>query len=51
MTLAEQTSRYTVPIALLASRRDATTTCDTLITMGDRLPSALLKALTCGPGQ
>ncbi|MGH3498144.1 MAG: IS30 family transposase [Nocardioidaceae bacterium] len=49
-TLVERTSRYTVPIALPAGRRDATTTCDALITTVTAMPSALVQTLTWDQG-
>ncbi len=49
-TLVERTSRYTVPVALPAGRRDATT-CDALITTVTGMPTALVKTLTFRPGQ
>ena len=48
-TLVERTSRYTVPVALPAGRRDATTTCDALIGSMTGLPEGLLKTLTWCP--
>ncbi|MGH7536849.1 MAG: IS30 family transposase, partial [Gemmatimonadales bacterium] len=42
-TLVERTSRYTVPVALPAGRRDATTTCDALIGPVTGLPEGLVK--------
>ena len=45
-TLVERTSRYTVPVALPAGRRDATTTCDALIDAVAGMPSQLRKTLT-----
>lgn len=50
-TLVERTSRYTVPVALPAGRRDATTTCDALIATVTGMPTALVKTLTFRPGQ
>lgn len=38
-TLVERTSRYTVPIALPAARRDAQTTCHALITTVTGMPT------------
>ena len=49
-TLVERTSRYTVPVALPAGRRDATTTCDALISTLTRMPTALIKTLTWDQG-
>jgi transposase, IS30 family len=49
-TLVERTSRYVIPIALPAGRRDATTTCDALITTVSGMPSALVKTLTWDQG-
>lgn len=49
-TLVERTSRYTVPVALPAGRRDATTTCDALITTVTGMPTALIKTLTWDQG-
>jgi IS30 family transposase len=49
-TLVERTSRYTVPLALPAGRRDAKTTCDALITTVTGLPTALVKTLTWDQG-
>jgi IS30 family transposase len=49
-TLVERTSRYAIPIALPAGRRDATTTCDALITTVSAMPSALVKTLTWDQG-
>ena len=44
-TLVERTSRYTVPVALPAGRRDATT-CDALIDAVADMPAGLRKTLT-----
>ena len=49
-TLVERTSRYTVPVALPAGKRDATTTCDALISAVSAMPSALVKTLTWDQG-
>ncbi|HEY3035708.1 MAG TPA: IS30 family transposase [Streptosporangiaceae bacterium] len=49
-TLVERTSRYTVPVALPAGRRDATTTCDALITAVTGMPTELVKTLTWDQG-
>jgi IS30 family transposase len=49
-TLVERTSRYAVPVALPAGRRDATTTCDALITTVTGMPSQLVKTLTWDQG-
>jgi hypothetical protein len=51
-TLVERTSRYTVPVALPAGRRDAATTCDALIDAVAGMPSQLRKTLMglVGPG-
>ena len=40
-TLVERTSRYTVPVALPAGRRDPTTTCDALIDAVTGMPTQL----------
>ncbi len=49
-TLVERTSRYTVPVALPAGRRDATTTCNALIERVTGLPEGLVKTLTWDQG-
>ena len=49
-TLVERTSRYTVPVALPAGRRDATTTCDALIGAVTGMPAQLTKTLTWDQG-
>ncbi|MGH3831566.1 MAG: IS30 family transposase [Pseudonocardiaceae bacterium] len=49
-TLVERTSRYTLPVALPAGRRDATTTCDALITTVTGMPTELIKTLTWDQG-
>ena len=49
-TLVERTSRYTLPVALPAGKRDATTTCDALISAVSAMPSALVKTLTWDQG-
>ena len=49
-TLVERTSRYTVPVALPAGRRDSTTTCNTLITTVAGMPTQLVKTLTWDQG-
>ena len=49
-TLVERTSRYTVPVALPAGRRDATTTRNALITSVTGMPQALVKTLTWDQG-
>jgi transposase, IS30 family len=49
-TLVERTSRYTVPVALPAGRRDALTTCDALIAAVSGMPSQLVKTLTWDQG-
>jgi len=49
-TLVERTSRYTVPVALPAGRRDASTTCNALITTVTAMPTALVKTLTWDQG-
>jgi IS30 family transposase len=49
-TLVERTSRYTVPVALPAGRRDATTTCDALIDTVSGMPTQLTKTLTWDQG-
>ena len=48
-TLVERTSRYTVPVALPAGRRDSTT-CNTLITTVADMPTQLVKTLTWDQG-
>jgi IS30 family transposase len=48
--LVERTSRYTAPVALPAGRRDATTTCDGLVTTVRNMPSELIKTLTWDQG-
>jgi IS30 family transposase len=50
-TLVERVSRYTVPVALPAGRRDAQTTCNALISSVAEMPSQLVKTLTFRPGQ
>ena len=49
-TLVERTSRYTVPVALPAGRRDAVSTCDALIAAVSGMPSQLVKTLTWDQG-
>ena len=49
-TLVERASRYTVPVALPAGRRDAVTTCDALIAAVSGMPSQLVKTLTWDQG-
>jgi IS30 family transposase len=49
-TLVERTSRYTVPVALPAGRRDAATTCDALIDAVSGMPTQLRKTLTWDQG-
>ena len=49
-TLVERTSRYTVPVALPAGRRDATTTCNALIGAVTGMPEGLVKTLTWDQG-
>ena len=49
-TLVERTSRYAVPVALPRGRRDATTTCDALITTVSAMPASLVKTLTWDQG-
>ena len=49
-TLVERTSRYAVPIALPAGHRDATTTCNALITTVTAMPTQLVKTLTWDQG-
>jgi transposase, IS30 family len=49
-TLVERTSRYTVPVALPAGRRDASTTCNALITTVTAMPTTLVKTLTWDQG-
>jgi IS30 family transposase len=39
-TLVERTSRYVVPVALPAGKRDATTTCEALIASVTAMPAA-----------
>ena len=50
VTLVERTSRYAVPVALPRGRRDATTTCDALITTVSAMPASLVKTLTWDQG-
>ena len=49
-TLVKRASRYTVPVALPAGRRDAVTTCDALIAAVSGMPSQLVKTLTWDQG-
>jgi len=49
-TLIERTSRYTVPVALPAGKRDALTTCDALIGSVTGMPTQLVKTLTWDQG-
>ncbi len=49
-TLVERTSRYTVPVALPAGHRDATSTCDALIASVTGMPAELVKTLTWDQG-
>lgn len=49
-TLVERASRYTVPVALPAGRRDATTTRDALITTVTGMPAQLVTTLTGDQG-
>jgi hypothetical protein len=49
-TLVERTSRCTVAVALPAGRRDATTTCNALVTTVEKMPTALVKTLTWDQG-
>src|SRR4051812_8288159 len=49
-TLVERTSRYTVPVALPAGRRDATTTCHALIGAVTDMPVEPTKTLTWDQG-
>lgn len=49
-TLVERTSRYAVPVALPRGHRDATTTCDALITTVSAMPTSLVKTLTWDQG-
>ncbi|MGH3802050.1 MAG: IS30 family transposase [Pseudonocardiaceae bacterium] len=49
-TLVERTSRYTLPVALPAGRRDATTTCNALIKSVTGMPEGLVKTLTWDQG-
>ena len=49
-TLVERTSRYTVPVALPAGRRDATTTANALIGSVTEMPAQLVKTLTWDQG-
>lgn len=49
-TLVERTSRYTVPVALPAGKRDATTTANALIGAVSGMPAALVKTLTWDQG-
>jgi IS30 family transposase len=49
-TLVERVSRYSVPVALPAGRRDATTTCNALIGAVTGMPTQLVKTLTWDQG-
>jgi IS30 family transposase len=49
-TLVERTSRYTVPIALPAGRRDAVSTANALIATVAAMPTQLVKTLTWDQG-
>ena len=49
-TLVERVSRYSVPVALPAGRRDATTTCNALIGSVAGMPVNLLKTITWDQG-
>ena len=49
-TLLERTSRHTVPVALPTGWRDATTTCDALITAVTGMPSQLVTTPTWDQG-
>jgi len=49
-TLVERVSRYSVPVALPAGRRDATTTCNALISSVAGMPASLLKTITWDQG-
>jgi IS30 family transposase len=49
-TLVERSSRYTVPVALPAGRRDAESTCDALLTTVSGMPNQLVKTLTWDQG-
>ncbi len=49
-TLVEPTSRYTVPVALPAGRRDAATTANALIGSVAAMPTELVKTLTWDQG-
>jgi IS30 family transposase len=49
-TLIERTSRYTVPVALPAGRRDAQSTCHALLTTVSGMPNQLVKTLTWDQG-
>jgi IS30 family transposase len=49
-SLVERTFRYTVPVALPAGRRNATTTCDALISTVTGMPTQLVQTLTWDQG-
>lgn len=49
-TLVERVSRYAVALALPAGRRDAVTTCDTLIDSVHGMPANMIKTLTWDQG-
>ncbi len=49
-TLVERVSRYMLPVALPAGRRDAESTCDALLTTVSGMPDQLVKTLTWDQG-
>ncbi len=49
-TLVERVSRYTLPVALPAGRRDAESTCDALLTTVSGMPNQLVQTLTWDQG-
>jgi IS30 family transposase len=49
-TLVERVSRYTLPVALPAGRRDAQSTCDALLTTVSGMPNQLVKTPTWDQG-
>ena len=49
-TLVERTSRYTVAVAYPPGECDATTTCNALVTIVEKMPTALVKTLTWDQG-
>ncbi len=49
-TLVERVSRYTLPVALPAGRRDAESTCDALLATVSGMPNQLVKTLTWDQG-